>query len=483
MKITAFKLVSTSVFFAALAACGGGGGGPAALQDTPISTVLTVTGTAATGAAITNAAVSARCAVGSASGFTGPDGVYKLSSPSLTGPCLLEVTYGTPSQTLHSFAAADGIANITPLTELISAKALAQANIASIFSTLNAQQIITAQRNVSAANQELGAFLQSNLGVTLPAGLDVIKSTLKAAVGQVAGDAHDNILDRISGELMNSGKSLSGLKFAFNSSSVTACPQTLAQVSEGIYRGNWRSKTAGGSLSAVLDAVAYVSSTGTAVGGSSMDGSSFTSAGLAIDPCGVIGVKTVQYEIPNYYLNNNPVSDAPVISGGIISRSELSLNLSNPLSDLARENISMQYDIASDSNPLSLAAIAGDYSDFRASGVFYFWNVSVRIAPQGRISGKKKTRTGSVCSFIGAIEPVGLNQKGVHFATVDMTSCDEQATIRAVVIPRTNTQNVASIFIGVLPDTASPKAITAFNVSANTLPSRCTADNHSDPCL
>lgn len=480
------KLLAIVLGSLALSACGGGGGGGgevSALQDALLSTSLNLTGTAATGEAITNAAVSARCAVGSASGVTGPDGVYKLSSPNLTGPCLLEVTYGTPSQTLHSLAAVDGIANITPLTELISAKVLAHANLTSIFSSLSAQQIIEAQGKVAAANQELGAFLQSNLGFTLPVGLDVIRSLLKAAVGPIAGDAHDDLLDRFNQQLVMSGQSLSGLKFAFNASSATTtCPETLSKVSEGIYRGSWWTKTTGGSVN-ISNAVAYVSATGAAVGGSNMDGQIFSSSDLKIDPCGAIGVKTVKYEIPNYYLNGNSVLDAPVISGGIISGSELSLNLSNPRSALARESIRMQYDIASDSNPLPLAAIAGDYSDFRASGVFFVWNVSVRIDAQGKILGKKTMRMGSVCNFTGVVEPTALNQKGVHFATVDMTSCDEQATIRAVVIPRTNAQSVASIFIGALPDTASVKAITAFDVSADTLPSRCTTDNHVDPCL
>ncbi|PMX95493.1 hypothetical protein C1X54_38495, partial [Pseudomonas sp. GW460-13] len=76
------------------------------------------------GAALPNATVQAKCANGSGTATTAADGTFTISIPDATRPCVLSVT--TPDGTiLHSVVEAGtgttAAANITPLTELITA--------------------------------------------------------------------------------------------------------------------------------------------------------------------------------------------------------------------------------------------------------------------------------------------------------------------------------------------------------------------------
>src|SRR5690606_21492011 len=86
-----------------------------------------LSGTAAVGAAITGATVEAKCADGS--GFstspvtTDANGNWRGVIDSAALPCALEVTGGTSSSTLYSYASSTGIVNITPLTTLALAHA------------------------------------------------------------------------------------------------------------------------------------------------------------------------------------------------------------------------------------------------------------------------------------------------------------------------------------------------------------------------
>ena len=108
---------------ATLIGCGGGGGGsPAAGTTSP-----SLTGTAATGAAIAGGTVNAKCTVGTATGITNADGTFTLKLDSgQTAPCILQVTKaGTTHFELYGFATAVGNVNITPLTDLTLTKALA----------------------------------------------------------------------------------------------------------------------------------------------------------------------------------------------------------------------------------------------------------------------------------------------------------------------------------------------------------------------
>lgn len=110
------KLVLAILFSIAVASCGGGGGG-AALPPA----ASTISGTAATGAAIANATIRIKGANGvMVETTTDANGQY--TSPdisSLTAPYLVHVSKTSPAVDLYSVGNAAGTVNIHPLTDLI----------------------------------------------------------------------------------------------------------------------------------------------------------------------------------------------------------------------------------------------------------------------------------------------------------------------------------------------------------------------------
>ena len=112
-----------------LAGCGGGGGGgtsstssiPSTSTTTaPTSPTTALTGTVAKGAALAGATVTLVDATGkSISTTTAADGTYTLDVTGMTAPFIITATDGT--NTLHSVALAAGVANVTPVTEVIAA--------------------------------------------------------------------------------------------------------------------------------------------------------------------------------------------------------------------------------------------------------------------------------------------------------------------------------------------------------------------------
>ena len=182
-----------------LVACGGGGDSP------PAAASPSITGLAATGAALANATLMAKCASGATlTGRTGADGNYTLElSGGQTAPCMIEATSG--SVVLHGFADATGRANITPLTELAITRALGE-SATSAFASYTAAK-----------------------GATLRAGLEAAKTYVRTEVTALAGgypatdpftgtfrvgDADDKVLDNLAAALTTGGKKLDDLRLA-----------------------------------------------------------------------------------------------------------------------------------------------------------------------------------------------------------------------------------------------------------------------------
>lgn len=171
-----------------LAACSSDGGG---------SSDLTLKGTAAVGAAIEGASVTALCADGS--GFT--QAVTTDAKGGWTGtlvesaslPCALRVEGGTPSVVLHSYATAAGTVNVTPLTDLIIA--LATSQVPQIWFDGDSWQIES-----SALQQSQEALIDAlvEAGYTVPNGNPY---TTAFAIG----DAWDRVLDQLAEAIENDG--------------------------------------------------------------------------------------------------------------------------------------------------------------------------------------------------------------------------------------------------------------------------------------
>lgn len=182
----------------ALTACGGG--------DADINTAApaaTLTGLAATGAAIPNADVTARCVAGDPlAGKTDANGVFTLTlSATHTAPCMLEVVNGTSR--LYSFATEAGRVNITPATDLVVAHAL-KGNPADVFARFGKETASDIRSGLDAAKTYVKAQLKAVTGADY--------ATDPIADALVVGDASDKVLDALAKALGDAGKSITDLR-------------------------------------------------------------------------------------------------------------------------------------------------------------------------------------------------------------------------------------------------------------------------------
>ena len=109
------KALMAALVTATLAACGGS------------VSELVLHGVVASGAALSNATVTVVCAASSGSGTTTSTGTtdangnYTVTAPNGKPPCLLTATktVGSVTVTLNSIAVAEGVVNITPVTNMV----------------------------------------------------------------------------------------------------------------------------------------------------------------------------------------------------------------------------------------------------------------------------------------------------------------------------------------------------------------------------
>ena len=162
----------------------------------------TISGLAATGAALGNAAISAKCVSGSASGSTSADGSFMLVlNDGQMAPCLLQVTKG--STTLHSFAATTGYVNVTPVTDLVVTKALGS-DAATAFTGFNAATATTISGGLVAAKAYVKTEITAITGSAQSG--DPMTGVFKV------GDTDDKVLDNLNAKLATAGKGLDDMR-------------------------------------------------------------------------------------------------------------------------------------------------------------------------------------------------------------------------------------------------------------------------------
>lgn len=164
-----------------LVACGGGGGSSGQIS-----------GTAATGAPITNATVDIQCASGSAlSTITSSTGAWQVTLSGQTLPCKLKVSGGDLplGQALYSVALESGNVNITTLTNLVVAS-LAGAAPATWFANASAGDF---QRLTAAAVAVALDNVRQALPLDALSGVNPLTANFKAE----KGDRLDNVLEAI----------------------------------------------------------------------------------------------------------------------------------------------------------------------------------------------------------------------------------------------------------------------------------------------
>jgi hypothetical protein len=206
----------------ALAACGGsddvapGAASPAA--------ALSLTGTAATGAAIVGGKVEAKCAAGNGQTATIADGSYSLSIEGAALPCVLKVS--KDGTVLHSLATGSGTsatANLTPVSDLIVAR-LALGNPADFYAGFDPAKAPDAAQVQAAVGAVLDTLKAAGIDLT---GTDVLGGKLVAASGGTPGNDFDQKLDTLKKRLEDAGITLIDLRDTMVRESPAAPPTAL----------------------------------------------------------------------------------------------------------------------------------------------------------------------------------------------------------------------------------------------------------------
>ena len=234
-------LIPTVLSAAILAACGGGGSSdtPTTGAGTPVTpAALTLTGVAATGAAIVGGKVDIKCAAGTGTATTIADGSYTVSITGGSLPCVLKVTTG--SAELYSLTENSGgsivRANITPFTQLVAAQ-IVGGNPANLYGSFDA----SAQTKLSAATvaSAITAITDALKGTVDLGGANPLTATF------TIGDAFDKQLDAFKAALDKAQVTLADVTAAVAASGGSAAPvltiiQPAATGCAGLRSGKYR---------------------------------------------------------------------------------------------------------------------------------------------------------------------------------------------------------------------------------------------------
>lgn len=218
------KLLGAVVVVASLVACGGGGGG--VQQDS-----LSLIGTAATGNAIANAPITAKCVDGVASTTTNADGTYNLTSTIATLPCVLRVTIEATGTYLHSVAESSStVVNISPVTELITSNVLG-VKPSTVFNNLTNSDLEKITSTQVTSGKEIAIAVVGQLGVDFTT-FDPIKDhfiATSSAIGQ-DGDSNDKKLDVLAANISASGLDIDQISLEVSRISASTGSNSIATI-------------------------------------------------------------------------------------------------------------------------------------------------------------------------------------------------------------------------------------------------------------
>lgn len=195
MKFT--KVLASSAAILVVASCGGGGGGSG--NEAPASS--TISGLAAVGVPVAGATVLLRCANNITGKTTTDDqGRWTVSLPDPQFPCLADLSNSTshPGVKLKSLALGIGHLNITPLTDLVVARAVKQSP--GSLENLNAQLLSSIASLLPTVQAEVVTILVSQ-------GFQADDLVIFTGEFQATkGDRYDDLLEHIALSLAESGQ-------------------------------------------------------------------------------------------------------------------------------------------------------------------------------------------------------------------------------------------------------------------------------------
>ena len=204
MKTLSYSLLTAVL--CSLAACGGGGGSSSSFSG------ITLTGVAATGAAISSGTVEAKCKTGTGTATSNADGSFEVKVSNGVGPCMLKAVDPITKTTVYSFVEQGSTtANINPVTHLVVANVLGDDPATSFtqFSDTVASNITTDKINAGMTNiRAATAAIGTDADMT---GVDFLKGSMKAATSGQAGDSTDKKIDALMASLIASDKKIADL--------------------------------------------------------------------------------------------------------------------------------------------------------------------------------------------------------------------------------------------------------------------------------
>lgn len=179
-----------------LSACGGGDGGSTGSNSNTGNGTTSISGSAATGAALTSGTVELSCKDGlKKTGIAiSATGTWSSTVPTANLPCAVKASDG--SHTYYSFTVGNGsslVTNVTPLTTLALAKILGSSP-ATLFASLSATDL--AKLNDSAITAAIAALNTALANYALPGNFNPVTSPLTAAATGQTGNDYDRLLDQ-----------------------------------------------------------------------------------------------------------------------------------------------------------------------------------------------------------------------------------------------------------------------------------------------
>ena len=219
----------TTVALAALAACSDPPDPAATTPTPPAAAALSISGTAATGAALAARSVDAKCRSGTATATTAADGNYSMSITSGTLPCAMRVTLADGSA-LHSLATGTGStarANLTPASQLVLAR-LSGGDPAALYAGFGATAAAALDNIAVQAAATAVVQVLRDAGVDFSTVGDLFTAPLVAANGSTVGNAFDQALDLLRTRLAASNTTLAALAATVARSSPAAPATALS---------------------------------------------------------------------------------------------------------------------------------------------------------------------------------------------------------------------------------------------------------------
>ncbi len=170
-----------------LSACGGGSGG---------NGNTSVSGTAASGRALTSGSVELSCKDGlKKTGIAiSATGTWGTTVPTANLPCVVKASDGT--STYYAFTVGNGssiVTNVTPLTTLTLAQILGAVPSA-VFASLSATDL--SKLNETVINAAIAALKTALDSYALPGQFNPVTSPLTASTGSQTGNDYDRLLDQ-----------------------------------------------------------------------------------------------------------------------------------------------------------------------------------------------------------------------------------------------------------------------------------------------